>query len=57
MLEVQFTGQRGHTAAGVIDVKNVQIKIKNVTSSKCSSVPRLMPKKWPSRQLGICHSV
>jgi len=31
--------------------------IKNVTSSQCISTPRLMPKKWPSRQLGICHSV
>ena len=26
--------------------------IKNVTSSRRSSTPRLMPKKWPSRQLG-----
>ena len=46
------------------NVKNVtKIKktfvnvMKNVTSSQCSSTPGTIPKKWPSRQLGICYSV
>jgi len=47
------------------NLKNVK-NVKNVTKIKktfvnviinVTSTPRLMPKKWPSRQLGICHSV